>query len=148
MVERSLSMWEVPGSIPGFSRQFSPYKDELYQLAVSCSGRWPLTCLLALYTFAKSHMHAILKFGSNGQDSNLVILFYLYTLLVFNIEKFPNLPGFEPGIFWSVVRRVIHCATGPARKLAQHYLTIPYLLAIEPLLCFSKATYDTVFPPK
>ena len=30
------------------------------------------------------------------------------------LEKFPNLPGFEPGIFWSVVRRVIHCATGPA----------------------------------
>ena len=24
-----------------------------------------------------------------------------------------NLPGFEPGIFWSVVRRVIHCATSP-----------------------------------
>ena len=31
-------------------------------------------------------------------------------------EKFPNLPGFEPGIFWSVVRRVIHCATGPATR--------------------------------
>ena len=25
----------------------------------------------------------------------------------------PSLPGFEPGIFWSVVRRVIHCATDP-----------------------------------
>ena len=24
-----------------------------------------------------------------------------------------SLPGFEPGIFWSVVRRVIHCATSP-----------------------------------
>ena len=24
-----------------------------------------------------------------------------------------SLPGFEPGIFWSVVRRVIHCATDP-----------------------------------
>ena len=29
----------------------------------------------------------------------------------------PNLPGFEPGIFWSVVRRVIHCATGPYKVL-------------------------------
>ena len=28
-----------------------------------------------------------------------------------------SLPGFEPGIFWSVVRRVIHCATGPADRL-------------------------------
>ena len=28
-------------------------------------------------------------------------------------RKVSNLPGFEPGIFWSVVRRVIHCATGP-----------------------------------
>ena len=27
--------------------------------------------------------------------------------------KESNLPGFEPGIFWSVVRRVIHCATSP-----------------------------------
>ncbi len=26
-------------------------------------------------------------------------------------------PGFEPGIFWSVVRRVIHCATSPASRL-------------------------------
>ena len=26
---------------------------------------------------------------------------------------YPTLPGFEPGIFWSVVRRVIRCATGP-----------------------------------
>ena len=32
----------------------------------------------------------------------------------FSFRKwFTNLPGFEPGIFWSVVRRVIHCATGP-----------------------------------
>ena len=28
---------------------------------------------------------------------------------------FSSLPGFEPGIFWSVVRRVIHCATGPMK---------------------------------
>ena len=28
-------------------------------------------------------------------------------------KNLSNLPGFEPGIFWSVVRRVIHCATGP-----------------------------------
>ena len=28
----------------------------------------------------------------------------------------PSLPGFEPGIFWSVVRRVIHCATSPGTK--------------------------------
>lgn len=27
----------------------------------------------------------------------------------------PTLPGFEPGIFWSLVRRVIHCCTGPQR---------------------------------
>ena len=25
----------------------------------------------------------------------------------------PSVPGFEPGIFWSVVRRVIRCATHP-----------------------------------
>ena len=31
-------------------------------------------------------------------------------------EKLSNLPGFEPGISWSVVRRVIHCATGPVEK--------------------------------
>ena len=30
-----------------------------------------------------------------------------------NDIKKPTLPGFEPGIFWSVVRRVIHCATRP-----------------------------------
>lgn len=28
-----------------------------------------------------------------------------------------SLPGFEPGIFWSVVRRVIHCATSPVVSL-------------------------------
>ena len=39
-------------------------------------------------------------------------------------EKFPNLPGFEPGIFWSVVRRVIHCATGPAIKWPSNSLTL------------------------
>ena len=27
--------------------------------------------------------------------------------------KMSSMPGFEPGIFWSVVRRVIHCATSP-----------------------------------
>ena len=27
-------------------------------------------------------------------------------------------PGVEPGIFWSVVRRVIHCATGPRTWVA------------------------------
>ena len=30
-------------------------------------------------------------------------------------KEISNLPGFEPGIFCSVGRRVIRCATGPAR---------------------------------
>ena len=29
-----------------------------------------------------------------------------------------SLPGFEPGIFWSVVRRVIRCATSPVLETA------------------------------
>ena len=33
------------------------------------------------------------------------------------MPKKTTLPGFEPGIFWSVVRRVIHCATRPLTEL-------------------------------
>ena len=33
--------------------------------------------------------------------------------LYFTMKKSSSAPGFEPGIFWSVVRRVIHCATHP-----------------------------------
>ena len=32
-----------------------------------------------------------------------------------------SLPGFEPGIFWSVVRRVIHCATSPGTNNSRAY---------------------------
>ena len=40
-------------------------------------------------------------------------------------EKLSNLPGFEPGISWSVVRRVIHCATGPVEKPRNKEATYP-----------------------
>ena len=33
-------------------------------------------------------------------------------------KRSTSLPGFEPGIFWSVVRRVIRCATSPVLKMA------------------------------
>ena len=33
-------------------------------------------------------------------------------------KRYPTLPGFEPGVFWSVVRRVIRCATGPTCHFA------------------------------
>ena len=33
-------------------------------------------------------------------------------------------PGVEPGIFWSVVRRVIHCATGPKTTLLPIMMTL------------------------
>ena len=33
------------------------------------------------------------------------------------VQKNSSLPGVEPGIFWSVVRRVIHCATSPDTRL-------------------------------
>ena len=38
-----------------------------------------------------------------------------------------SLPGFEPGIFWSVVRRVIRCATSPVLTMARfsfHYINL------------------------
>ena len=40
--------------------------------------------------------------------------FCLFELFFYFVIKKTTLPGFEPGIFWSVVRRVIHCATRPA----------------------------------
>ena len=49
---------------------------------------------------------------------------YLLCVLVFlfksnnNPKMCTSLPGFEPGIFWSVVRRVIRCATSPVLKTA------------------------------
>ena len=36
-----------------------------------------------------------------------------------------SLPGFEPGIFWSVVRRVIRCATSPVLAVARFLLYEP-----------------------
>ena len=36
-----------------------------------------------------------------------------------------SLPGFEPGIFWSVVRRVIRCATSPVLTMARFSLYKP-----------------------
>ena len=41
--------------------------------------------------------------------------FWPFVLVSNNEEniKITTLPGFEPGIFWSVVRRVIRCATRP-----------------------------------
>ena len=36
-----------------------------------------------------------------------------------------SLPGFEPGIFWSVVRRVIRCATSPVLAVARFSLYKP-----------------------
>ena len=49
---------------------------------------------------------------------------YLLCVLVFlfksnnNPKMCTSLPGFEPGIFWSVVRRVIRCATSPVLETA------------------------------
>ena len=41
-----------------------------------------------------------------------------------NIHVSPSQPGVEPGIFWSVVRRVIHCATGPKTTLLAPMMTL------------------------
>ena len=38
---------------------------------------------------------------------------FIYELYNNKVKNITSLPGFEPGIFWSVVRRVIHCATSP-----------------------------------
>ncbi len=46
------------------------------------------------------------------------------------VKCIPSPPGVEPGIFWSVVRRVIHCATGP-------YLSTTWLSNICILICFA-----------
>ena len=47
-------------------------------------------------------------FNTMNETSWLTLVCY------WTLKNRPNLPGFEPGIFWSVVRRVIHCATGPS----------------------------------
>ena len=39
-------------------------------------------------------------------------------------SKNSSLPGFEPGIFWSVVRRVIRCATGPCYHSVRNFAII------------------------
>ena len=42
------------------------------------------------------------------------------------MTKESNLPGLEPGIFCSVGRRVIHCATGPVGgfSINKKYITV------------------------
>ena len=170
MVERSLSMWEVPGSIPGFSNYvlgpcfidadnltshlssfvlklaFWWFHDTnyrgwslLFQLNyLPCS----LTCTpssqqaiseLAVYmvSYGEKWTCSILPQNKLLNGKSLMSLSSYSRFVVDNDggelqlhkwvvymyhcyrEKVPNLPGFEPGIFWSVVRRVIHCATGP-----------------------------------
>ena len=37
-----------------------------------------------------------------------------------------SVPGFEPGIFWSVVRRVIRCATHPCQHWCENAIHISY----------------------
>ena len=50
---------------------------------------------------------------------NDIILMTSRTKIAFILKTtgakwFSRLPGVEPGIFWSVVRRVVHCATTPS----------------------------------
>ena len=40
-------------------------------------------------------------------------------------KRRPSSPGFEPGIFWSVVRCVIHCATSPIYKKSSWHVCYP-----------------------
>jgi hypothetical protein len=47
-----------------------------------------------------------------------------------------NAAGFEPAIFWSVVRRVIRCATRPSMELLPHIL----LFEFPPTLCLTLYT--------
>ena len=37
-------------------------------------------------------------------------------------KNFTSLPGFEPGISWSVVRRLIHWATRPLEMVSRHFM--------------------------
>ena len=58
-------------------------------------------------------------------------------------EKSSSLPGFEPGIFWSVVRRVIHCATSP--KLWVLTYSVREYSNLWPSACTLPGRWDATF---
>ena len=127
MVERSLSMWEVPGSIPGFSSTFSRY-------TWTWSPQTPIHSIIKtslneiLYSL---YMHSFCWTACQLQTANLHI-----------VAKTPNLPGFEPGIFWSVVRRVIRCATRP---LFEDTLNCLYNTKYLVIFCFKKIPSNRIW---
>ena len=65
-----------------------------------------------------------------NQDINILrwnvprVLYQFDKLNNFEIKKESSLPGVEPGIFCSVGRRVIHCATNPVGGLYENYIFI------------------------
>ena len=68
-------------------------------------------------------------------------------------QNISNLPGFEPGIFWSVVRRVIHCATGPIiltrswLLVLSWFLYIPYIIRLDKP-CTNRSQRNWTIPAK
>jgi hypothetical protein len=75
-------------------------------------------------------------FLCNGRTNECIICRWLIEEFLSHFQKKTILAGSEPAIFWSVVRRVIHCATGPS-------LTLP---TIRSVMC-SPTVLPTTTPP-
>ena len=86
--------------------------------------------------------------GSNpGHGMNVISGQWGYVLVFqlkngLHFKKQPTLPGFEPGIFWSVVRRVIRCATRPLFEDTLIVFTIQKYLII---FCFKKIPSNRIW---
>ena len=141
VVERTLSMCEARGSIPRISmtvlwvsgsnhsrhtwkshpENYLSYGSMDSAYDYSTEGCWfksrhlkhPNRTFWEIWIGMKLHW---LKCTIEVESSSRMLYYWHSEICIWKVS---NLPGFEPGIFWSVVRRVIHCATSPGCKGVQ-----------------------------